>query len=169
MHMYIQKKKKKCYFPSVDSSGGDGAFESCPKLEKLVLSHNFISELPAEIGKLTRLHTLECTCNQINSLPAELGALQALHVLVLRTNMLMSLPPEVACLRYDITYDIYTTTTKFKYRIAIIKSNKSTNQYINTHTHTHTYICMRTVLCKCSTCRRTKSNGYLPRSVPWYP
>lgn len=100
----LQNTIKQFQYNHIYVSGGDGAFECCPKLEKLVLSHNLISELPAEIGKLTRLHTLECTCNQINTLPAELGALQALHVLVLRTNKLLTLPPEVACLRFCVIY-----------------------------------------------------------------
>jgi Leucine-rich repeat (LRR) protein len=79
-------------------SGGDDAFQRNAQLECMDISHNKIGSLPAELGKLERLHTLNANCNVLESLPAEMGSLQALHVLKLRTNKLPLLPPEMACL-----------------------------------------------------------------------
>uniref|UniRef100_UPI0039C6FCBA COR domain-containing protein n=1 Tax=Calothrix sp. CCY 0018 TaxID=3103864 RepID=UPI0039C6FCBA len=53
------------------------------------------SSLPAEIGQLTNLQSLELYENQLSSLPAEIGQLTNLQSLHLGSNKLSSLPAEI--------------------------------------------------------------------------
>ena len=57
--------------------------------------HNQISELPAEIGKLSNLTTLYLSYNQLSELPTEIGKLSNLTTLYLRSNQLSELPAEI--------------------------------------------------------------------------
>lgn len=60
--------------------------------EKLNLSGNEISELPTEIGNLTKLIEIDLSYNKITSLPESIGQLSNLLVLNINNNMLISLP-----------------------------------------------------------------------------
>ncbi|MDZ8263980.1 COR domain-containing protein, partial [Nostoc sp. ChiQUE01b] len=53
------------------------------------------SSLPAEIGQLTNLQTLDLYSNQLSSLPPEIVQLTNLQTLDLYSNQLSSLPPEI--------------------------------------------------------------------------
>jgi leucine-rich repeat protein SHOC2 len=48
-------------------------------MEVLDLSDNKLEAVPAELGGLSKLHTLWLDANQLTSLPAELGRLTALQ------------------------------------------------------------------------------------------
>jgi len=62
---------------------------------KLDLSYNQLSELPAEITRLTNLTTLDLSGNQLSELPAEIGQLAKLTTLYLGGNQLSALPAEI--------------------------------------------------------------------------
>ena len=65
------------------------------KLTKLYLRNNSLSNLPAEIGQLTNLTYLYLSNNSLSSLPAEIGQLTKLTKLYLSDNSLSSLPAEI--------------------------------------------------------------------------
>jgi len=62
---------------------------------KLDLSHEKITELPPEIGKLHKLTELDLDNNQLTALPPEIANLHKLTVLILYNNQLTALPPEI--------------------------------------------------------------------------
>ncbi|MEW2378812.1 COR domain-containing protein [Micromonospora sp. NPDC047812] len=64
-------------------------------LEVLVLYHNEIAELPAEVGKLHRLERLDLAGNSLTTLPTEIGELKRLRELDLGGNLLTKLPPQI--------------------------------------------------------------------------
>jgi len=64
-------------------------------LTTLELHNNQLSSLPPEIGKLTNLTTLSLSENQLSSLPSEIGKLTNLRELFLSSNRLNSLPAEI--------------------------------------------------------------------------
>jgi internalin A len=64
-------------------------------LKDLYLNNNQLTELPPEIGKLTNLIWLSLIDNQLTELPAEIGGLTNLRRLDLDNNPLTSLPPEI--------------------------------------------------------------------------
>ncbi|QKQ73750.1 COR domain-containing protein [Nostoc sp. TCL240-02] len=64
------------------------------KVTELDLSGKGLTTLPAEIGQLTDLQTLNLRSNQLSSLPPEFGQLTNLQTLNLDSNRLSSLPPE---------------------------------------------------------------------------
>jgi small GTP-binding protein len=68
-------------------------------LTVLLLSHNQLGTLPAEIGQLTNLTVLYLGGNQLISLPAEIWQLKNLTGLILGDNPLRSLPAEIGQLR----------------------------------------------------------------------
>ena len=73
----------------------------------LRLYNNQLTELPAEIGKLTNLTELYLYNNQLTELPAEIGKLTNLTELYLHANQLTELPAEIGKLtnlkRLDIS------------------------------------------------------------------
>ncbi|MGB3642406.1 MAG: COR domain-containing protein, partial [Rivularia sp. (in: cyanobacteria)] len=64
-------------------------------LQTLDLWDNKLSSLPAEIGQLTNLQFLYLSSNKLSSLPAEIGQLTNLQFLNLESNELSSLPGEI--------------------------------------------------------------------------
>ena len=62
---------------------------------QLNLSHIGLTALPAEIGQLVNLQTLDLTANKLTTLPAELGQLVNLQTLHLAHNQLPALPAEI--------------------------------------------------------------------------
>ena len=71
------------------------ALKQLAALERLDLSDNELSALPAEIGQLAALERLYLGDNQLSALPAEIGQLAALEVLYLYKNRLSVLPAEI--------------------------------------------------------------------------
>jgi Leucine-rich repeat (LRR) protein len=64
--------------------------------ETLLLEHNQLALLPAEVGSLTALQYMWLQYNQLASLPAEVGSLNALQTLYLEHNQLASLPASIS-------------------------------------------------------------------------
>ena len=62
---------------------------------ELSLMHFGLTSLPAEIGQLTNLRSLDLDGNRLTSLPAEIGQLANLQALDLRNTGLTSLPAEI--------------------------------------------------------------------------
>ena len=62
--------------------------------------------VPADIGRLSALRTLDLSYNQLTSVPAEIGQLTSLKVLNLRGNLLTSLPAEIGQLTSLRTLDL---------------------------------------------------------------
>src|SRR3990172_3609002 len=69
------------------------------RLTKLDISHNRLTSLPSEIGRLQALQLLQVSSNQLTSLPSEIGRLQALQLLQVSSNRLTSLPSEIGRLQ----------------------------------------------------------------------
>jgi internalin A len=65
------------------------------KLTELYLHDNQLSTLPPEIGQLSQLTQLHLWKNQLSALPPELGQLSQLTKLHLYGNQLSTLPPEI--------------------------------------------------------------------------
>jgi internalin A len=65
------------------------------RLQSLSLSFNKLAVLPPEIGQLTRLQTLDIQNNQLTLLPSEIGQLSQLQSLDLNINRLVALPSEI--------------------------------------------------------------------------
>ena len=70
-------------------------------LRTLDLGYNKLTSLPAEIGQLTSLTVLYLSCNKLTSLPAEIGQLTSLKGLSLVENQLTTLPARIRELRAD--------------------------------------------------------------------
>ncbi len=68
-------------------------------LISLEISYNQLTSLPVEIGKLTQLRKLYANANKLTSLPVQIGELIRLDVLDLDANNLMNLPAEIGKLR----------------------------------------------------------------------
>jgi len=68
---------------------------SCENMQELILTENFLSELPASIGQMTKLNNLNVDRNALEYLPLEIGQCANLGVLSLRDNKLKKLPPEL--------------------------------------------------------------------------
>lgn len=64
-------------------------------MQELILTENFLSELPASIGQMTKLSNLNVDRNALEYLPIEIGNCSSLGVLSLRDNKLKKLPPEL--------------------------------------------------------------------------
>jgi hypothetical protein len=65
------------------------------KLQTLWLNHNDLVTLPPEIGNLSSLQSLILNHNQLSSLPAEIGNLGSLQELDLSYNALQGLPSSI--------------------------------------------------------------------------
>lgn len=65
-------------------------------LEVLDLRNNYLTELPKEISKFTKLKSLALSDNQIASIPKELGQLTKLEYLYLANNQINELPKELS-------------------------------------------------------------------------
>ena len=77
------------------------------RVVKLVLQKfGLTGAVPADIGRLSALRTLDLSYNQLTSVPAEIGQLTSLKVLNLRGNLLTSLPAEIGQLTSLRTLDL---------------------------------------------------------------
>jgi Leucine-rich repeat (LRR) protein len=68
-------------------------FALADTLEILDLSHNQLSELPADLARLRRLKILFCSGNRFTRLPEILGELPALSLIGFRGNQIAEIPP----------------------------------------------------------------------------
>lgn len=66
-----------------------------PNLDTLILSNNYMTTLPAEIGNLRNLKQLYIDNNYLTTLPDSIGKLKGLEKLGLENNQLSSLPESV--------------------------------------------------------------------------
>ncbi|KAJ3446246.1 hypothetical protein M0812_08783 [Anaeramoeba flamelloides] len=73
----------------------DNIFLKLFHLEKLILHHNNLKELPVSIGKLTNLKLLFLRSNLLTRLPNEIGSCASLQTLSLAQNQLFQLPDEL--------------------------------------------------------------------------
>ena len=64
-------------------------------MQELILTENFLFELPSSIGRMTKLSNLNVDRNALEYLPIEIGNCTNLGVLSLRDNKLKRLPPEL--------------------------------------------------------------------------
>jgi len=64
-------------------------------MQELILTENFLVELPNSIGRMKRLNNLNVDRNALISLPPDIGNLTNLGVLSLRDNKLTKLPNEL--------------------------------------------------------------------------
>lgn len=64
-------------------------------MQELILTENFLVELPNSIGRMKRLNNLNVDRNALIALPFEVGNLTNLGVLSLRDNKLTKLPVEL--------------------------------------------------------------------------
>ncbi len=92
---------------------------------RLDLSDRGITELPEEIGQLTRLTELNLNGNQLRELPEEIGQLTSLKELHLRGNQLTKLPKEVGQLtsltRLDLDGNQLTELPKEIWQLTSLK------------------------------------------------
>jgi hypothetical protein len=68
-------------------------------LDTLDFSHNYLTSIPSEIGRLKSLKYLYLHDNQLTFLPIEIGQLKTLHMLFLDHNQFTSLPLKIEQLR----------------------------------------------------------------------
>lgn len=64
-------------------------------MQELILTENFLVELPNSIGRMKKLNNLNVDRNALISLPPDIGNLTNLGVLSLRDNKLTKLPNEL--------------------------------------------------------------------------
>jgi Leucine-rich repeat (LRR) protein len=61
-------------------------------LQTLLVSHNRLTSLPEELGRMSVLAELDAGCNEITILPLRMGDLSRLRCLDLRSNFLVHIP-----------------------------------------------------------------------------
>lgn len=72
-------------------------------MQELILTENFLVELPHSLGRMTRLSNFNVDRNSLTSIPAEIGSCANLGVLSLRDNKLVKLPTELGnCARLHV-------------------------------------------------------------------
>lgn len=64
-------------------------------MQELILTENFLIELPNSLGRMTRLNNLNVDRNALIAIPSEIGYCTNLGVLSLRDNKLTKLPAEL--------------------------------------------------------------------------
>lgn len=75
----------------------------CENMQELILTENFLVELPASIGRMRKLNNLNVDRNSLAAIPNEFGNLTNLGVLSLRDNKLVRLPAEIGnCLALHV-------------------------------------------------------------------
>lgn len=67
----------------------------CTNLQELILTENFLTELPKSMGNLKELTVLNVDRNSLGEIPLEIGNMTLLGVLSLRDNKLTRLPNEL--------------------------------------------------------------------------
>jgi protein scribble len=70
-------------------------FNRCENMQELILTENFLVELPNSIGRMTKLNNLNVDRNALIAVPQEIGYCTNLGVLSLRDNKLTKLPSEL--------------------------------------------------------------------------
>lgn len=72
-------------------------------MQELILTENFLTELPMSLGQMTKLNNLNVDRNSLESLPTDIGNCTNLGVLSLRENKLKKLPAELGnCVRLHV-------------------------------------------------------------------
>lgn len=72
-------------------------------MQELILTENFLIEMPSSLGRMKRLNNLNVDRNSLVSLPSEIGNLTNLGVLSLRDNKLTKMPAEIGnCLALHV-------------------------------------------------------------------
>lgn len=69
------------------------------RLKVLYLGGNCLTEIPAEVGQLSRLQALVLSENQLENLPSTIVQLKKLRTLLLHKNQLTTLPPQIVALK----------------------------------------------------------------------
>lgn len=64
-------------------------------MQELILTENFLIQLPDSIGEMTKLNNLNVDRNALEYIPNEIGTCISLGVLSLRDNKLKKLPAEL--------------------------------------------------------------------------
>lgn len=64
-------------------------------MQELILTENFLNNLPDSIGEMTKLNNLNVDRNALEYIPNEIGTCISLGVLSLRDNKLKKLPSEL--------------------------------------------------------------------------
>ncbi len=67
------------------------------RVRSLCVRGNQLSGVPASIGWLQSLRTLDLACNRIDALPLALGELGKLETLYLQQNRIAAMPPLAGC------------------------------------------------------------------------
>ena len=103
------------------------------------IRENQITQLPASIGQLRQLASLDCSYNQLEHLPAQLGECRQLVQLDLQHNKLIDLPPEIGNLtqlaRLGLRYtNIFLLPSKYFYATRQFFCFKANNFYFVVHT-----------------------------------
>lgn len=70
-------------------------FSQWPQLTNILLNNNRLTQLPEDVGCLTRIEELYLQCNQLTSLPSSIGQLTQLKELDLYSNKLQTIPNEI--------------------------------------------------------------------------